>query len=316
MRKSFLRRSGIISGSGTAPVLPTTAYTNEYGQGDRTSIITGTTNMIITGPLSNAVDGLIGIDADDSWWFSGTYAVAGNYVRFQMNAPQFIDEISWHQFGASGLGVWKWQASNDASTWVDMSGDFTLGGFSGVTATTLTPADDTGYIYWQLLGVSGNTSNATFNREITFKTVSTGPPVDTFLAFRAIRDSGTQTTGGTGTTTEVTFTTVQFDTAGAFAANRFTVPPGRDGTYMVFNVGVEALANDNMELQIQRSTDGGTNFTTITGNSTIDDYWTGTSGPVPVAVGEVYRYAIFMHSNSAEIDASQPNTYFSGYTLP
>ena len=137
-----------------------------------------------------------------------------------------------------------------------------------------------------------------------------------FVAFRAIRDSGTQTTGGTDTTTEVTFTTVQFDTASAFASNRFTVPASADGKYMVFNVGVESIDNDNMELQIQRSTDGGTIFTTITGNSTIDDFWTATSGPVPVAVGEVYRYAIFMHSNSAVIDASQPNTYFSGYTLP
>jgi hypothetical protein len=153
------------------PLVP--AYTETYGQGDRTALISGVSTLSNTGSMSNAVDGATGSNSTDAWWFSGTYTVAGETVRFTMNDPQYMTEVSWLQLGASGLGTWKWQASNDAVVWVDMSADFVLGGFSGTSVTTLTPADQTGYIYWQLLGISGSTSNATFNREITFKTVST-----------------------------------------------------------------------------------------------------------------------------------------------
>ncbi len=148
------------------------------------------------------------------------------------------------------------------------------------------------------------------------------PPAGIFLAFRGIDSpAGGETTGGSGTTTEMVLDTEMFDTAGAFAANRFTAPVDVNGSYMTFNAGFVAGATESIELQIQRSTDGGTNFTTIAGvGNTTYNYFMCTTGPIQVNTGEVFRAAFYMYPNNStgtmSYGTSLVNTFFAGYTSP
>lgn len=132
--------------------------------------------------------------------------------------------------------------------------------------------------------------------------------------FRAFA-SATQSIPGS-TETELVFGAEDSDPDGAFASNRFTVPAGWDGKIGCLSAGYTATASSVtvVHLRIQRSTDGGTSWTTIAerrndgrGSGTV------TAAPIVFATGDVYRVAAFMSANTKE---NTPRNFFSGWYYP
>jgi hypothetical protein len=142
----------------------TQSYTNSGGTGNRTSSITVTTTASIgAGSIGNLVNGS---QANDLWWTANQTL---REIRFNLAGTGFtrcINEAKWYQDVASTHGDWKWQGSNDGSTWTDIGATFTLGG-TLQTMTTLSGNTNFWKIY-RLLQVSGVTSNSPWLREIEF----------------------------------------------------------------------------------------------------------------------------------------------------
>lgn len=67
-------------------------------------------------------------------------------------------EAKWYQSAADTHGNWKWQGSNDNSSYNDIGSSFTLGSASvGQILTTLT-GNQTAYRYYRLTKVSASTN--------------------------------------------------------------------------------------------------------------------------------------------------------------
>lgn len=143
--------------------------TPAYVTGNRTGSITVTASsgLLGGGTASNFVDGAFGLDTTDSTFFN-TVAAAGRWVQFQFGASTKITEAKWYQNSTEPHGTWKWQGSDDASGWTDIGVGFQLGGVATQTQTQLS-GNTVGYIYYRLLGVSGNANGTPWLHEIEFK---------------------------------------------------------------------------------------------------------------------------------------------------
>ncbi len=142
------------------------SYGNTGGTGDRTGIITVTSNT--TYSIRDPNDMVDGTQDDEFWWT--VEATAGKYIRFDFGSgtQMLITEAKWYQDTNYSHGTWKWQGSNNASDWDDIGSSFTLGGVVTQTQTELS-GNTTQYRYYQLLGVSGNLANLPYLREIEFE---------------------------------------------------------------------------------------------------------------------------------------------------
>jgi hypothetical protein len=143
-----------------------TSYSNLGGTGNRSVLITVTTTVGHNGDQSILVNGAI----DNSFYFyPNAQAVAGLYVMFAFYGSVVIDEAKWYQDSTYTHGDWKWQGSNDASSWTDIGASFTLGGATPFQTQTELSGNTTGYRYYRLLGVSGASSNGPYIQETEFK---------------------------------------------------------------------------------------------------------------------------------------------------
>jgi hypothetical protein len=128
---------------------PITSYSNSGGSGNRTSIITSSSNITWTnGVTSNLVNGNT---STTSATHSVTGAVgatpAGSFIRWDFHALKYIDAVKMYFNGAPSNGNWALQASNDASDWTG------LASFNWNQATQeVSFTNDTyeGYRYYQL----------------------------------------------------------------------------------------------------------------------------------------------------------------------
>ena len=151
-----------------------TSYSNTGGQGDRSASITVTASagLVANGVLSNLVDGATGNNYTDSISMTAGASVSGATLTFDFGASarRVITEAKLLQSAANNLGTWKWQGSQDATTWVDIGSSFTLGAATSQTQTALA-ANTQGYRYYRLLGVSGSvpSSGLGYVQEIQFK---------------------------------------------------------------------------------------------------------------------------------------------------
>lgn len=151
--------AGVQPGSSVAQ-----SYSNPGGSGPRGSLITATNSAFFTtGTAASLVDGATGNVA----YFSGASA-SGNYLRFDFGAARKITEAKWYQSATDNHGTWKWQGSQDASSWTDIGSSFTFGGATTQTQTALS-GNSTAYRYYQLLGVSGTTGTSSWVYEMEFK---------------------------------------------------------------------------------------------------------------------------------------------------
>jgi trimeric autotransporter adhesin len=143
-----------------------TSYSNPGGTGNRTAAITVTSDIVLGTPLSALVDGSTSTNIN---YFSGV-AVAGKYIMFDFGAgaAKLISEAKFYQGSTVTHGIWVWQGSNNGSTWSNIGANFTLGGFTTQTITTLSVNSST-YRYYRLLGISGAANGGPYIREFEFK---------------------------------------------------------------------------------------------------------------------------------------------------
>lgn len=152
----------------------TPSYANAGGTGDRTAIITITSDVVKTGDWTRLIDGAF---ADGVFWFK-TQNVAGLYIRFDFGGgvSKIITEAKWYQGLADAQGVWRWQGSDNGTDWTNIGNSFTLAGSLTQTQTELS-GNTIGYRYYQLLGVSGATVVLKYQREIEFKIDNYSPGI-------------------------------------------------------------------------------------------------------------------------------------------
>ena len=151
-------------------------YGNSYSTGDRSSIITATTDVTFgNGNISNMHNGTK--TSFSNYFSGGSQAITSKYMRWQFNEARVVTEARWwNDEGDDGaFGTWKWQGSNDGSNWTDIGADFELNNLQLVGSapsyqelTTLS-GNTTAYTYYQMLGVSGTVSFHSNHLEIEFK---------------------------------------------------------------------------------------------------------------------------------------------------
>lgn len=158
--------------SGSTAAGSSTSYANTGGTGDRSAVITVTSfssaPLVASGSIANLVNGNL---TETSTWFNNIDISADPaWIQFDFGsgASKIIDEAKWYQSGSQTQGTWKWQGSNDGSSWTDIGSSFTLGGATTQTISALA-GNTTGYRYYRMLGVSGTPSPSPYIFEIEFK---------------------------------------------------------------------------------------------------------------------------------------------------
>ena len=147
-----------------------TSYDNVGGKGNRTAIITVTSDATLGGgTLSNLVDGAFVSNLTDSvWWAAGQ---SGRTLTFDFGVGNaaIIQEAKHYSSTAASHGQWKWRGSQNAVDWVDLSATFTFAaGFEGFVQGNLA-ANNTAFRYYQLFQVSGTTASNPWQQEWEFK---------------------------------------------------------------------------------------------------------------------------------------------------
>ena len=129
-------------------------------------------------------------------------------------------------------------------------------------------------------------------------------------AFRAVKSATTQTAASD---IEVVFDSEVFDTLGAFASNRFTVPASINGYYLHLRAGVETVTFEQHNIEFEVSTDSGSTFNPVAtdGDNTNEDV-TLSSGPLLCVTGDIYRVAYHLVSGAGTLDNTDL-TFFSGF---
>ena len=137
-----------------------------YVTGDRSSAITVTSSGITIGggTVPNLVEGSGGSvggggqDTSTGFYWTAQTPSAGAYVRFQFGTATKVTEIKWFTQTAAVDGTFKWQGSNDASSWTDLTSSFVhqgvVTGSDWIITSDLSSNTNT-YTYYQMLWVSG-----------------------------------------------------------------------------------------------------------------------------------------------------------------
>jgi hypothetical protein len=139
------------------------SYTDTHGQGD---IIYMKGDMSITYQYRQ---GLLDGSYGNHCFFDTVADISGKYITFDFGeeSSKIIDEVKFYRGSATNEGTWKFQGSNDESSWTDIGSQFTV---DEATKTISLAGNTTGYRYYRMIGISGSTTNyAIWLREIEFK---------------------------------------------------------------------------------------------------------------------------------------------------
>ena len=162
----------VVAGLVVAAYAVPPSYSNPDGSGNRKSTVTVTAaaTLVIAGTPPNLVDGDTSSSSSANSIELGAVAVAGLWLLFDfgVDAARIINEATWYQSGSQSHGTWKWQGSNDGSTFTDIGASFTVGGSTTQVQTSLS-ANIIPFRYYRLLGVSGTASASPYVGEVKFK---------------------------------------------------------------------------------------------------------------------------------------------------
>ncbi|QKC83269.1 hypothetical protein [Mesorhizobium sp. NZP2077] len=221
------------------------SYANSGGSGNRSSLITITTDATMAGSGGIAVM-IDGAQTDSAWFASGQ---SGKYVKFDFGAGNYkaISEIKWYQDSAVSQGSWVLDGSNDDANWVPISDSFTL----GTSATTTIPVAynaGKGYRYYRLLQVSGTTSSSPYIREVEFKIAAAPQANDNNSAVPSYLNPGGTGDRSASITVTSTFTAGSGSTLsnlvdGGFGLNStdsLEIPGSQSNQTITFDFGVGA----------------------------------------------------------------------------
>jgi len=138
------------------PQYETPAYANAGGTGDRRASITITTDIsILWHDTTYLVDG----DTVTETIIFGGDALANKYILIDFGHKVIVNEFKLYKQNAfqGGFGNFKFQISDDAANFVDISTTFNLGAGAGTSVShTEISANTTPARYLVLRGVSGN----------------------------------------------------------------------------------------------------------------------------------------------------------------
>lgn len=174
--KRFLQQTKLINTSvvfpatvllDTAETFETPSYANAGGIGDRTAIITVTTTAVLNiGPASKWVDNNFDNNSNSIEIQNGQTLRS---ITFDFGHKALITEVKYYQNGSGSQGTWKWQGSNDGSSFTDLSATFNMdAGGAGDVVGDLS-ANTIGYRYYRALQTSGTTNSSPWSKEFEFK---------------------------------------------------------------------------------------------------------------------------------------------------
>ena len=144
-----------------------TSYANSGGTGDRQSIIVATASggLVVGDPEA----WINGSTVDTGVYFNAVTLNGTQFIKWDFGSGKVIDEAKFYQSNTTSQFNWKWQGSNNDSTWTDIGSTFTLGGVATQTITALA-GNVTSYRYYRILGVGpGATSGNPWIHEFEFK---------------------------------------------------------------------------------------------------------------------------------------------------
>ena len=220
------------------------SYSNSGGTGQRYHLILVQSNVNWGSGGTKHPAYLVNTPTNVIWFNDSGHAVSGYYITFDFGSARIVDEAKWYQDNSTAQGVWKWQGSNDDSSYTDIGSSFTLAGATTQTQTQLN-GNTTPYRYYRLLGVSGNVSDSPFTKGIEFQ-------IDAIDA--AVPDYGNA--DGTGDRT-ATITVTQSQTSGhgdlIFGRSGFQDPTLNlfcDGINRVDTSGGGALEFESLHLAV------------------------------------------------------------------
>ena len=254
---------------------------NTYETGDRTSVYTIQANSLSprTGNLSNWINGSNSANESGSWyWNQGGSNHNGSSFRFDLGSgnSKVFTGARLRQDSTHSSGIWKWQGSNDASAYTDLSTNFTWEGSQGSSANYYVEKEwinSTAYRYIRLLGVIGATDTPSpYQKELEFRVQST-------------------TTNATGN----------------FISNTITAPTSKSSMGAIITYQDQAGTNAlNTDIILQLSADNGSNFTTAT-LTAMPDFSTGIKmakvNDLAVTAGTQLKYKISFANQSGSKEA-------------
>ena len=261
-----------------------------YETGDRESQYTITLNGIsgsdfASGDAGNWLNGSIDTGSLNGWyWSSSGSNMNGNSFTFDLGSgnskiytgAKLYQDRRTGDGGNPSSGTWKWQGSNDNSSYTDLISSFTWIGDDGIPVGSANPnlytsepnwSNDTAYRYIRLIGISGatNTTNP-WQMELEFKVK-----------------------------------TVTASATGSFTGNNITASStNKMGAVITYqdHAGTNAL---NTDIVLQLSADGGSNYSTAT-LTALPDFATGIKmakvNDLSVTAGTQLKYKISFANQS------------------
>jgi hypothetical protein len=150
--------------------IPVTSYANTGGTGNRTAIITCSTNITVAGGvIGNLVDGSNLNGVTNSVDFNGAANTNGNFIAFAWAAVKYIDEVNIYcAASAPSNGVWVWEYSVNGSTAWTQVASFTWNTQTQTVALTGVPGSGALAYRMRKNGTLGSMSNIYYG-EVEFK---------------------------------------------------------------------------------------------------------------------------------------------------
>ena len=149
------KEGGMITYDREAEIAVTSSFTWAFSSSGNTS-----GEDLVNGLLTND-------DAGGGWMPSGSNT--DRWVKFDFGSGKVYKNAQWYWINASGTeGTWKWQGSNDDSSWTDIGSSFNLTTYGGGVDNTLRNqtfsselgSNTTSYRYYRILGLTGSANTS------------------------------------------------------------------------------------------------------------------------------------------------------------
>ena len=280
----FQDSSGIASHTTSArnasEYVSSVSSSEDYESGDQRSTYTITNSTSsINRPLSNWLDGSLSGNDTNAWhWLGNGNNQNGNYIMFDLGSgnSKIFTGAKMYQNATNNSGKWKWIASNDDSSYTDLSSTFDWEGSLGNNPYYYNEqlwSNTTAYRYIQLKGQVGATD--------------TSSPYQTELQFKIL--------------------TLTANATGNFISNAITAPSSTSkmGAIITYE-NAQGTNTLNTDIVLQLSADNGSNFTTAT-LTAMPDFSTGIKmakvNDLAVTAGTQLKYKISFANQSGSKEA-------------
>jgi hypothetical protein len=249
-------------------------WTNADGRGNRTSSITISTTLALSGgTINNFIDGGFGDNTTDSVEITG--GQSSKEIKFVFATAKMITGFVRYYSNGNDVSTWKLQGSLDDITYVDITGAGAPVGSVGnpyYLRQNSTGTNDGYYLYYKLVQTSGTTSGSPWQREIEFLLVDTGTTDDQAAiapAYANFQGSGDRRAyiimGG-----DVVFVSEKTKILDGTAGDVTYFNSGQSGKYLEFDFGTEVLITELTWTQDSSGSHGTWKWQKYSGGSWVD----------------------------------------------